>query len=63
MYESDDQKYAILMKNEGLRHEIFSDVLSSHLGLSTSGAKSADEAVEFTKGYFLGRHEVSALVA
>lgn len=59
MYESDDQKYSILMKNEGLRHEIFSDVLSSHLDLSTSAAKGVEKDVDFTRGYFLGRHEVN----
>lgn len=59
MYENDDQKYPILLKNEGFRHEIFSDVLSSHLGLTISGAKHVEKATDFTKGYFLGRHEVN----
>lgn len=58
MYESDDQKYEILMKNDGLRHEIFGDVLSSHLGL-TVGSKKDEGALVFTRGYFLGRHDVS----
>lgn len=58
LYENDDQKYQVLKKNDGLRHEIFGDVLSSHLGLMVR--QKMDEAgVTFTRGYFLGRHEVS----
>lgn len=45
------------MKNDGLRHEIFGDVLSSHLDMKVSLAKD-ERAVKFTRGYFLGRHEV-----
>lgn len=47
------------MKNDGLRHEIFGDVLSSHLGL-TVGSKKDESIPVFTRGYFLGRHDVSA---
>lgn len=57
-YESDEQKYQVLMKNEALRHEIFGDVLSSHLGLVTEVNTKEDE-IKYTKGFFLGRHEVS----
>lgn len=57
MYESDDQKYQVLMKNEGLRLEIFGDVLGSHLGLNVDPKKS-DEKVTFTRSFLLGRHEV-----
>lgn len=59
-YESDEQKYQILMKNDNLRHEIFGDVLSTHLGLTTTDMKNAakDESIQFTKAYFLGRHEL-----
>jgi hypothetical protein len=47
------------MKNDGLRHEIFGDVLSTHLGLQTDSKKGKiNENIKFTKGYFLGRHEV-----
>ena len=60
-YENDEQKYQILMKNDNLRHEIFGDVLSTHLGLATADMKvrKKEEDAQFTKGYFLGRHEVS----
>lgn len=48
------------MKNDNLRHEIFGDVLSTHLGLATSDMRNRKtEEVQFTKGFFLGRHEVS----
>ncbi|KAG5672282.1 hypothetical protein PVAND_002419 [Polypedilum vanderplanki] len=59
-YENDEQKYQILMKNDNLRHEIFGDVLSTHLGLSSEDVskKSKESRVEFTKAYFLGRHEL-----
>lgn len=57
LYEDDDQKYQVLKKNDGLRHEIFGDVLSSHLGLTVSQEMN-EAAVTFTRGYFLGRHEV-----
>lgn len=56
-YESDDQKYQILMKNDPLRHEIFGDVLSVHLGLETDVDLKSDD-IKYTKGFFLGRHEV-----
>ena len=56
-YESDDQKYQILMKNDQLRHEIFGDVLSVHLGLETDVDLKSDD-IKYTKGFFLGRHEV-----
>lgn len=46
------------MKNDGLRHEIFGDVLSSHLGLQVNEKKEERDVV-FTQGFFLGRHEVS----
>lgn len=58
-YESDEQKYQVLMKNESLRHEIFGDVLNSHLGLVIE-VNMKEEEVKYTRGYFLGRHEVSA---
>lgn len=58
LYENDDQKYQILMKNDGLRHEIFGDVLNSHLGLMVGGTKD-DGSSAYTRGYFLGRHDVS----
>lgn len=61
LYENDDQKYQILMKNDGLRHEIFGDVLSSHLGLIVNEKKD-DVAASFTRGYFLGRHDVSSML-
>lgn len=57
-YENDEQKYQVLMKNEALRHEIFGDVLNSHLGLVTE-INVKEEEVIYTKAYFLGRHEVS----
>ena len=49
------------MKNDNLRHEIFGDVLSTHLGLATADMKlrKKEDDTQFTKGYFLGRHEVS----
>lgn len=56
-YENDDQKYQILKKNDSLRHEIFGDVLSAHLGLETDVDLKNDD-IKYTKGYFLGRHEV-----
>jgi hypothetical protein len=60
-YESDEQKYQILVKNDNLRHEIFGDVLSTHLGLIATDFKnkSKDSDVQFTKAFFLGRHDVS----
>lgn len=60
-YENDEQKYLILMKNDSLRHEIFGDVLSVHLGLQID-VKSKDEDVKYTKGFFLGRHEVNFFI-
>lgn len=57
-YESDEQKYLVLMKNETLRYEIFGDVLNSHLGLVTDIHVKEDDTM-YTKGFFLGRHDVS----
>lgn len=61
-YESDEQKYQVLMKNEALRHEIFGDVLNTHLGLVTE-VNMKEEEVKYTRGYFLGRHEVSDFIS
>lgn len=51
------------MKNDSLRHEIFGDVLSTHLGLAAEGdlkkQQNGDMQI-FTKAFFLGRHEVCA---
>lgn len=57
IYENDEQKYAILKQNDGLRLEIFSDVLNSHLDISVK--QNALKDVKYCHGYFLGRHEVS----
>ncbi|CRK91616.1 CLUMA_CG005270, isoform A [Clunio marinus] len=56
LYENDEQKYKVLMSNDGLRHEIFGDVLSSHLDLKVN--LNDENTPTFTKGYFLGRHEL-----
>lgn len=60
-YESDEQKYQVLLKNEALRHEIFSDVLNTHLGLVTDVDMKEEADTKYAKAYFLGRHEVSDL--
>lgn len=57
IYENDEQKYAILKQNDGLRLEIFSDVLNTHLDISVR--KNTKEDANYCHGYFLGRHEVS----
>lgn len=57
IYESDEQKYEILLKNDGLRLEIFSDVLGTHLDISVK--KNTKEETKYCQGYFLGRHEVN----
>ena len=57
LYENDETKYQILKKNDGLRLEILTDVLSSHLGIVVSQQKN-DKVQQFTNGYFLGRHEL-----
>lgn len=57
IYENDETKYQILKKNDGLRLEILTDVLSSHLGIVVSQQKN-DKVQQFTNGYFLGRHEL-----
>jgi biotin---protein ligase len=58
LYENDESKYQTLLKNDGLRHEIFSDVLNSHLELQVKQSKDEGK-VQYSRGYFLGRHEVS----
>lgn len=60
LYENDEQRFSILKKNDGLRFEIFSDLLSSHLAILVSKGKDG-KAVKFENGYFLGRHEVCFL--
>ncbi|CAO1443290.1 unnamed protein product [Diamesa serratosioi] len=57
LYENDETKYQILKKNDGLRLEILTDVLSSHLGIVVSQQKN-DKLQQFTNGFFLGRHEL-----
>lgn len=57
LYENDEQKYQTLLSNDGLRHEIFSDVLNSHLGMAVKESK-AEGTIKYSRGFFLGRHEV-----
>lgn len=47
------------MKNDGLRYEIFSDVLNTHLGIVVKGGDEAPAV--YTCGYFLGKHDVNCL--
>jgi hypothetical protein len=56
LYENDEQKYEILKKNDGLRLEILTDLLSTHLGIVVR--KHQDLQQEYTNAYFLGRHEL-----
>lgn len=56
IYENDEKKYTILKQNDGLRLEIFSDVLNTHLNISVRASSKND--VKYCHGYFLGRHEV-----
>lgn len=57
LYEHDDSKYAALTKSDMARLEIFSDLLSTQLGLivQTRDHRSTNM---FPNAYFLGRHEV-----
>lgn len=54
-YESDEDKRKALKESNPARVEIFSDLLSTHLGLDCSKEKGN---TKYSVGYFLGSHEV-----
>jgi biotin---protein ligase len=60
LYENDESKYQTLLNSDGLRHEIFSDVLNSHLGLEVKENRTEGK-IQYSRGFFLGRHEVRNL--
>lgn len=60
-FEANENKYRTLKQNETIRHEIFSDLLRTHLGLSVKSEKDLNGLTiktVFKNAYFLGRHEV-----
>uniref|UniRef100_A0A1A9VB40 BPL/LPL catalytic domain-containing protein n=1 Tax=Glossina austeni TaxID=7395 RepID=A0A1A9VB40_GLOAU len=59
-FEANENKYHTLKQNETIRHEIFSDLLRTHLGLSVKSEKDLNGLTMktvFKNAYFLGRHE------
>ncbi|XP_054733910.1 biotin--protein ligase [Anastrepha obliqua] len=57
-FEMDEPKYKILKKNEPVRLEILSDLLSKHLEVSVQQPESTNHAkCTYQEAYFLGRHE------
>lgn len=57
LYENDEHKYEILKKNDGLRLEILTDVLKTHLGVFVRETQTNKKDL-YVPAYFLGRHEV-----
>ena len=57
LYEHDDFKFAALRKSDNARLEIFSDLLSTRLGLIVQN-RDYHTTNMFPNAYFLGRHEV-----
>lgn len=53
-FEDDESKFQALKESNEARLEILKDILTNHLEIDCSGSKS----VEYTPGYFLGRHDL-----
>lgn len=62
VYEDDASKFAALTRSDKARLEIFSDLLSTQLGLKVHDRDTAKTNM-FPPAYFLGRHEVALRVA
>lgn len=58
LYEHDRTKFTALTKSDQARLEIFSDLLSTHLGLKVH-QRDHNSTHMFPNAYFLGRHEVA----
>ncbi|XP_037897765.1 biotin--protein ligase isoform X2 [Glossina fuscipes] len=59
-FEADENKYRTLKQNETIRHEIFSDLLRTHLGLNVKSENDFNGLTMktvFQNAYFLGKHE------
>lgn len=57
LYEHDDFKFVALTKSDAARLEIFSDLLSTQLGLIVQN-RDYNGTNMYPNAYFLGRHEV-----
>ncbi|XP_057664831.1 biotin--protein ligase [Diorhabda carinulata] len=53
-FEDDESKFQALKESNAARLEILKDILTNHLEIDCSGSKN----VEYTPGYFLGRHDL-----
>lgn len=58
LYEHDDILFAALRRSNKARLEIFSDLLSTQLGLIVQN-RTSDGTNMYPNAFFLGRHEVS----
>ncbi|XP_048504757.1 biotin--protein ligase isoform X2 [Athalia rosae] len=55
-YEFEESKFSALKQSDSARLEIFSDLLSTHLGMDVSSEPRVVPA--YSPGFFLGRHEL-----
>jgi len=55
-YEYEENKFNVLKESNAVRLEIISDLLSTHLEMETM--QNAEELVQYTSAYFLGKFEV-----
>lgn len=61
LYEHDDFKFAALTKSDPARLEIFSDIMSTQLGLIVQNRDYRRTNI-YPNAYFLGRHEVRLIL-
>lgn len=58
IYEHDELKFETLKQSDKARIEIFTDLLSSHLGIVVINMDDRDKPQRYTSAFFLGDHKV-----
>lgn len=58
IFEHDEDKFEILKQSDKARIEIFTDLLSSHLGIVVINIDERDKPKRYTSAFFLGDHKV-----
>lgn len=57
-YENDETKFNVLKQSDAVRIEIFSDLLSAHLGIVVMNIGDRNAPVAYGAAFFLGDHKV-----
>lgn len=59
LFEADEIKFAVLKGSNQARLDIFTNLLTTTLGIDADSSQSSENAPKYTNAYFLGLHDVS----